>query len=327
MRAMVVPMLGGPEVLVLRDIPEPEPGIGEVAIRVAYAGVNYADVMARRGDHGHTASQFPITLGLEVSGHIHAVGEGVPNLHVGQPVAALAIGGYAEFALARAALTIPLSGDGVDLATAAALPLALPTAYAVLAEVARLRRGESVLIHAAAGGVGSLAGQIARHLGAGLVLGTVGSPDKISYAERFGYDHVFLRDTFSAGVRRVTDGAGMDSIVESIGGQVRTESFAALAPLGRLIVIGNATESIDAPLNPADLLFANTAVMGFSIGGLSRRNPERLATIMQEAVALVTSGVVRVEIAETLPLERAAEAHRHLEGRTSTGKIVLRVAA
>jgi NADPH:quinone reductase-like Zn-dependent oxidoreductase len=219
MRAVVVPQTGGPEVLELRDVPAPSPGEGEVSIDVAHAGVNYSEVMARRGDF-HV--DLPLVPGLEVSGHIAAVGPGVTEFEAGQAVAALTlVGGYAEVAVARVPMVVPVP-DAVDLRAAAGFPTIAPTAYALLVDVARLRQGEIVLVHAAAGGMGTVLGQIARYLGAGRVIGTVGSADKISYARRFGYDLVIERAGFADAVRRETGGRGVDVVLDSVGGAVPT---------------------------------------------------------------------------------------------------------
>lgn len=177
MQAVVVPRTGGPDVLELREVPAPKPGEGEVSIHVAYAGVNYSEVMARRGDF--RAADLPFVPGLEVSGQIAAVGPGVTEFEAGQAVAAMTmIGGYAEVAVAKVPMVVAVP-DAIDLQTAAGFPIITPTAYALLVDVARLREGETVLVHAAAGGAGTMVGQIARYLGAGRVIGTVGSVDKI----------------------------------------------------------------------------------------------------------------------------------------------------
>src|SRR5579883_885539 len=159
MRAIVIPEVGGPEVLSLREVPEPRPGPRQVSIRVAYASVNYIDVMARQ--RAYRVKQFPYVPGEEVAGYIHELGEEVEGLHIGQRVSAFVDGGaYAEFAVADANVTIPLDNEHgqLDLATAAAFPVAATTAYDLLVHVAHLREGETVLIHAASGGVGSIAG-------------------------------------------------------------------------------------------------------------------------------------------------------------------------
>jgi NADPH2:quinone reductase len=325
-RAAVITRFGGPEVLEVREVPEPEPGPGEVSIEVAYAGVNYVEAMVRRGEY--RPADPPFVLGEEVSGWVRAVGDEVEDLRPGQPVAALTLnGGYAEVAVAPAAMTHPLDGLGaVDLATAAGMPVVVPTAYAIFAEAARLREGEAVLIHAAAGGLGTVAAQTARALGAGLVLGTVGSKGKAAYAEAFGYDRVFVRDGFAEATRGATEGRGADVILDSIGGAVRAESFEALAPFGRLVVIGNASGADeDLPVTGADLRGHNASAVGFSISALAEQFPGRLREVSREAFGLVGSGAVRLDVTDVVALERVAEVHRRIEDRSTTGKLLLEV--
>ncbi|MGH7862376.1 MAG: quinone oxidoreductase family protein [Candidatus Dormibacteraceae bacterium] len=323
---MVIPMVGGPEVLTLRDLPDPRPGPRQVSIRVAYASVNYLDVMARQ--RGYRINRFPYVPGLEVAGHIHELGEGVEGPRVGQPVAAFVDGGgYAEIALAAADLTIPLERPSgtIDLAVAGALPVAATTAYDLLVQVARLREGESVLIHAATGGVGSLAGQLARLLGARLVLGTVGSAWKTAAAQSSGYDRVFLRDGFVEAVRSATDGRGVDVVLDAAGEPTRSQSLSLLAPFGRLVNFGNASGNPDVPIAPGTLLSGNWGVLGYSLGGLRRIDPKHLATTAGRAMDLFATGQLRIEIADPLPLEQAAVAHRRIECDSHVGKLLLRV--
>jgi len=328
MRASVVTEFGGPEILKVRDIPTPQPGPGQVAIQVAYAGVNYAETMARRG--GLHSGLLPFVPGLEVSGHIHALGEGVEGLQVGQPVAALTIsGGYAEVALAPAVAVFPLDEAGVDLATAAGFPTIVPTAYDLLVRVARLQEGEAVLIHAAAGGVGSIAGQMARHLGAGQIIGTVSTLQKASYAQSFGYDQVVLRADFLRSVRELTNGRGVDIVLEAIGEPIRSQSLSLLAPFGRLVIFGNANNTqgqLQAlPLNPGAFLTENKAVMGYSIGSLSSTAPHLIAETVRQTLGLVAQSKIKIDITDILPLEQADEAHRRLESGETMGKLLLRM--
>ncbi|QBD79521.1 NADPH:quinone reductase [Ktedonosporobacter rubrisoli] len=330
MKASVVTEFGGPEVLQVREVPTPEPGPGQVAIRVAYAGVNYAETMARRGGlHGGLP---PFVPGLEVAGSIHALGAGVEGLRIGQPVAAFtASGGYAEIALAQAVCTFPLdeSGASIDLAIAAGFPTIVPTAYDLLVRVARLQQGEAVLIHAAAGGVGSIAGQFARRLGAGLIIGTVSSPKKAAYAQPFGYDHVILRDSFQERTRELTHGRGVDIVLEAIGEPVRSQSLSILAPFGRLVIFGNANDEQgkrhSLPLNPGAVLNENKAIMGYSLGTLSQTAPHLLAVTARQTLAMVASSQIKIDITRIFPLEQAGEAHRLLESRETTGKLLLRI--
>jgi NADPH:quinone reductase len=330
MRAVVVSEFGGPEVLKVQGVAAPQPGPGQVAIQVAYAGVNYAETMARRG--GLHKGLLPFVPGLEVAGHVLVLGEGVEGLRVDQPVAAFTmIGGYAEVALAQAIYTFPLEGSGgsIDLATAAGFPTIVPTAYDLLVRVARLQRGESVLIHAAAGGVGIIAGQIARQLEAGLVIGTVSSSRKAAYASTFGYDKVVLYDDFEQSVRELTDGRGVDIVLEAVGEPIRSQSLAVLAPFGRLVIFGNANSDIgnvqDIPVKPGAFLTENKAIMGYSIGTLSQSAPHLLAATARRALDLVAQSQVKIDITDILPLEQANEAHRRLESRSTVGKLLLRV--
>jgi NADPH:quinone reductase len=322
MRAVVVPQTGGPEVLEVREVPAPSPGEGEVSIEVAHAGVNYSEVMARRGDF-HV--DLPFVPGLEVSGHIAAVGPGVTEFEAGQAVAALTmVGGYAEVAVAKVPMVVPVPAD-VDLQAAAGFPTITPTAYALLIDVARLREGETVLVHAAAGGMGTVLGQMARYRGAGRVIGTVGSADKIPYARRFGYDIVIERAGFADAVRRETGRRGVDVVLDSVGGAVLTESLAVLAPLGRAVVFGNSSSSPAVGADSLALWLQNAALMGYSIGTLTDSAPQVVARQARAALALVAEGHVHIDVTDVFPLAEAREAHRRLEGRLTTGKLLLSV--
>ncbi len=327
MRAVVIPTFGGPNVLEARDLPAPEPGPGEVTVDVAYAGVNYAEVLYRRGV---VDVALPFTPGIEVAGHVRAVGPGVAGLRIGEPVAALTIvdsGGYAEVVRVAAALAFPLDtlAPHLTLATAAAFPSNTTTALLVLSTVAHLQQGERVLIHGATGGVGSVLGQMARALGAAQVIGTVGSAAKMDAAKGYGYDTVLLSDGFDATLADVTGGAGVDVVVDPVGGAVRTRSLAALKTLGRLVAMGNASNGDDVSLSANDLWFSGRAVLGFNLALLSTQSPNRVHAAAEEALRLVARGDVRVDVSGVLPLDQAAEAHRRIEARAVTGKLVLQL--
>ncbi|HLJ34700.1 MAG TPA: zinc-binding dehydrogenase [Ktedonobacteraceae bacterium] len=326
MHAVVIARFGGPEVLEVRDMPIPQPAVGQVLIKVAYAGVNYAELMARRGEFH--ALPTPFTPGYEVSGTIAALGSGVEIFRVGQQVAALTIqGGYAEYATARAALTFPLntSDSSIDLEQAAAFPAVAPTAYDLLANAARMRQGESVLIHAASGGVGIAAGQIARTLGARLVLGTASSKEKAAYARTFGYDQVFLVEGFEQAVLDATGGKGIDIALDARGEPTRSQNLALLAPFGRLVVYGNASNAPEQSVLPSYLWQTNKAVIGYSITSLTQTAPHLIADTVQRVLRLMAEGSLRIDVSAVLPLEQAAEAHQRIESRSHVGKLLLRV--
>lgn len=318
MRAVGFDVNGGPEVLRQVELPVPRPGRDQVLIRVAYAGVNYGEVQHRLGDFGPPDGV--AVPGLEVSGEVAALGPGVTGLNPGDPVAAYLPdgGGYAEYAVAPAAFAFPL--DGISVRNGGGAALVLTTAYGVLAGAARLVAGDTVLIHAAAGGVGSAAAQIARALGAAAVHGTVGSAAKADYAKRFGYDAVHLRPGFAERVSEV------DIVLDPIGGPTRLASLSVLAPFGRLAVYGDAARLPDLDLPVLPFWKNNRSLTGYNIGDLSRRAPELVRSHALSALSLLASGAIRLDITTELPLSAADEAHATLQSGQNLGKTLLRVA-
>ncbi|WP_187414555.1 zinc-binding alcohol dehydrogenase family protein [Nonomuraea sp. PA05] len=317
MKAITIPRFGDADVLRLDEVEVPEPGPGQVAIDVAYAGANFAEILYRQG---LADVPLPFVPGIEVSGRVRALGPGVEGLRVGQPVAALTIvdsGGYAEVAVTSADLVAPLDGYDLELGLAAALPSNSTTAFLVLDRVARIEPGESVLVHAAAGGLGSQLGQAARLLGAGRVAGTVGSAAKIGTALGYGYDEVVLREQ-AAGAGR------FDVVVDMVGGATRRGSLDLLAPMGRMVVLGNASGAEDVGIPANELWLTNKTVSGFNLAAFSAAFPEVAGQALRRAVAGGASGELRVGV-ETLRLEEAAEAHRRIESGRTTGKLVLEV--
>ncbi len=323
MHAVVVEQFGAPEVLELREIPEPVPGPGQVTIDTAYAGVNFAEVLAR--SNGYRVSGLPFVPGLEAAGRVRTVGEGVTGLQVGQPVVALlAGGGYAEVALAEALQTFPVP-DGLSLRDAAALPSVLPTAYALVHHAGRLRAGESVLVQGAAGGVGTALGQVARLAGAGTVYGVVSHPDKAKYALEYGYDQVFLSDDFDRRVAEATGGRGVDLLLDSVGGDTWQRGIASLARYGRAVSFGNAGGGTPWSAGVADLAPRGLSVAAFSILGLAAADPQALRALTNAAFALAATEGVRLPVTAEFALAAVADAHRLVESRASTGKLLLAV--
>jgi NADPH2:quinone reductase len=328
MRAVTIPRFGDADVLTLTDVPTPTPGPGEVAIDVAFAGANYAEILYRRGA---VDVPLPFVPGIEVAGYLRGVGDGVAaGLHVGQPVAALTIvngGGYAEVAVTDARLVAPLpeDADQQTLARAAAAPSNTTTAILVLDQVARLRPGEQVLVHAAAGGVGSQLGQAARLLGAGQVVGSVGSPGKLDAARAFGYDQVIVRDQLTGQAGPLTGGAGFDVVVDPVGGLTRRASLDVLALGGRLVVMGNASNAADVAFSANELWLSGTGVLGFNLAAFSATHPERAGQALRRAIDAVLAGRIGIDVRDQLPLADASEAHRRIGSGRSTGKLVLAV--
>ncbi|MEU5957375.1 zinc-binding dehydrogenase [Streptomyces sp. NPDC047525] len=324
MRAIQFQEYGGPEVLRVVETSTPEPGPGQIAVDVAYTGVNFADLKARA--EGYRVPSLPYVPGLEVSGRVRALGAGVEGFEVGQEVAALTEGGaYAEVALADGTTVFALP-DGVDLRTAATLPTVLPTAHALLHEVGRLRTGETVLVQGAAGGIGTVVGQLAKAGGAGAVYGVVSSEAKAKYALEHGYDEVFVGDGFAAEVRAATGGRGVDLALDPVGGDAFRDGLAALAVFGRLVSFGNASSAEPWQVGQPELYGTALGVFGFSILSLAKTAPQALREVAARAFAKVADGTVELPVTAEFGLADAADAHRLMGARTSTGKLLLRVA-
>ncbi len=326
MRAITIPEFGDPDVLLPVDLADPVPGPGEISIDVAHAGANYAEVLYRKGA---VDVPLPYVPGIEVSGRIRALGERVTGLRVGQLVAALTIidgGGYAEIAVADAHLVAPLPDDVDDdtLARVAGVPSNSTTATLVMA-VAHLTEGETVLIHGAAGGVGSQLGQVAKRLGAARVIGTVGRPEKIDKAAAFGYDTVVLRDDLADRAEFLTDGRGFEVIIDPVGGPIRRTSIGLLSGGGRLVAMGNASGADPIHVDTNDLWFAGTAVLGFNLAALANTHAERVGDALRTAITDVLGDRLHVPITERLPLTDASQVHRQIESGKTIGKLILDV--
>ncbi|MGW0190116.1 quinone oxidoreductase family protein [Streptomyces sp. NPDC003362] len=328
MRAVGFRANGGAEVLEELDLPEPVPGAGQVAVRVAFAGVNFAEIQHRRGEFGAPDGPGGVDVpGLEVAGVVVALGAGVSGLEVGEPIAAYlpGFGGYAEVVSAdtRFVRSLRTEAGVADPAEAAGLPCVYPTAFGVLKDAGRLREGEDVLIHSAAGGVGFAAAQLARELGAGRVYGTVGSVEKIPYAAELGYDEVFLRDGFAERLTEVTGGRGVDLVLDPVGGPIREQSLAVLAPFGRVVAYGDLGRHQQWTASVWDLWKGNRTIAGFNIGDVARRSPERIGEHLAEALRLLAAGRIRSGVTQILPLAEAAKAHQLLETGAGRGKMLL----
>lgn len=323
-QAIIVHDFGGPDVLHWEPRSLPQPGPGQVRVRVTVGGVNYADLLARQGRYG--TRQPPFTPGLDAMGVVEALGEGVSGLEIGLRVACYpADGGYATHVLASAVLCVPLP-DSVPDDQAAALTM-LATAYGILTSAADLHRGESVLIHAAGGGVGHLAVQYARALGAGRIIGVVGSVARAAFIEGLGVDDVIQRHTedFAERVTEITGGQGVDVILDSVGGDTAEKGAGVLARFGRLVTYGHASGR-PGLIPTAPLHRECRAVIGYSNGTLRQHRPEQARQTTLEAVEYVRNGDVRVNIGARVPLAEAARAHELVESGMVDGKVLLTVA-
>lgn len=280
----------------IAELPIPDPGPGQVSIDVAYAGINFKDIMARRGDPGYVTG-WPFVPGLEVTGRVRAVGTLVRGLQPGQSVAALTgAGGLAEVAVADAALTVAVP-VGVSLDRAAAAPGALTSAALLVEEFARVRDGDVVLVHGASGGVGQAVGQLARSAGARLVLGTVGSPSRAD-AEQAGYDAVLVRgpQLVPAVEQRVGRG-GVDVVLDPQGTALVDIDLRLSAPGARIVLFGNAAGG---PLSPLpglpSLMAANVSIAGFSLAALAAAAPGRVASALARVLDRLAVGDLDIEL-------------------------------
>jgi len=263
--------------------------------------------------------------GLEVSGTVETLGPGVSSLKVGDRVAAYLpmFGGYAEVAVAPEQFVYPV-GD-IELKMAAGFPCAGPTAYGLLHGPGRLRAGETVLVHAAAGGVGSYTALLARAAGAALVIGTVGSADKIPYAAALGYHYVVVRDDFEAAVRDLTDGRGVDLALDPVGGPVRAGTVDLMRPFGRMVAFGDAGGYDDDVFPGRDLWKRNLMVGGYNIADLARRDAAALAAHAAAALDALTRDQARLPVTTTYPLDAVRSAHSLMESGQTIGKAVLAI--
>jgi NADPH2:quinone reductase len=320
MRAIRVHDYGGPEVLRLEDLPVPEPGPGEARVKIAAAGVNFIDIYHRSGQY---KGVLPMTPGMEAAGVVDAVGPDVSDVQVGDRVVyAMRQGAYAEYAIVPATMLAPVP-EGIDLHQAAAVMLQGMTAHYLTHSTYPLRPGDVALIHAAAGGVGLLLVQIAKRCGA-RVIGTVSTEEKAKLARDAGADDIILytQEDFSAAVRRLTDGVGVHVVYDSVGKTTFEGSLNCLRPRGYMVLFGQSSGAVP-PFDPQVLnakgsLFLTRPSLGHYL--LTR---DELLWRAGDLFAWMAAGELKVRIDATYPLEQAAEAHRALASRATSGKLLL----
>ena len=320
MKAVRIHRFGGPEVLACEEeVPRPTADVGQVLIKVAGAGVNFADLARRTGNY--PGPELPATLGLEASGTIEEVGTGVTGLRAGEKVIARAAGGQAEYVVAESSRVFRCP-SGIDLLHAAGIPVIFLTAYHLLKTRARLQPGETVLVQAGASGVGTAAIQLAKLWGA-RVIATASTQDKLELARSLGSDITinYVTNDFEEEVQTITGGAGVQVVLECVGGEVLEKSLRCVAQYGRLVMYGNASGK-PASLRPADIYPANRGILGFSIG----RSPDGVLDhqmAMGVMLPLIESGRLRLVVDRILPMSQVAEAHAHLANRGTRGKVIL----
>jgi NADPH2:quinone reductase len=338
MKRVEVTEFGSSDALAVTDAEKPEPGPGEVRIAVEAAGVNFADIMQRRGHYvgGPEPTYVP---GMEAAGTIDAVGEEVDREEGERVVAMTGRNAYAEYVVADAQSVFEVPEE-MSFDEAAGFPVQFMTAHAVLHEWGELEEGdraataaeperaggraERVLVHAAAGGVGTAAVQLASAAGAE-VFGTASTDEKLELAERLGCDHPinYEAEDFREVVDDETDGEGVDLVLDGVGGETFARSLDALSHFGRVVAYGAASGD-PGEVETTRLLFENKSVEGFHLGNALQRDPQRILQSVPELQQLLAAGELEVVVGETFPLEDAAEAHEAIENRETTGKVVLK---
>lgn len=312
---------GDPAVLSYEDVRINQPGRGEVQVRNRAIGLNFVDTYFRTGEY--TPPSLPFTPGNEGAGEVIAVGEGVEGFVPGDRVAyVMTLGAYAEESIVPAHFLVHLPG-AIDFETGAAMMLKGLTAQSLLRRAFRVQAGHTVLIHAAAGAVGLILTQWAKHLGA-RVIGTVGSPEKAELARKNGCDHVidYRQEDFAARVKEITQGEGCHVVYDGIGKATFEGSLDSLRPLGYFVSFGSASGAIE----PFDIMLLMKKGSLFATWQLLFTHLEKREDVLamsEELFQVVSSGAVKIPIHTRLPLSEAAEAHRRLEGRETTGATIL----
>jgi len=320
MKAIRIHAPGGPEVMRLDDAPEPTPKAGEAVVKVDAAGLNYIDVYFRSGLY---KAEYPLTLGLEAGGTVTAVGPNVSEVKVGDKVAYTGVAGaYAEYAAVPAARLVVLP-TGVSTRQGAAAMLQGITAHYLATSTYQLKKGDTCLVHAAAGGVGLLLCQMARMRGA-RVLGTVSTDEKAKLAREAGADEtiIYTRQDFEAEVKRLTDGKGVQVVYDAVGKTTWDKSLNSLAPRGLIALYGQSSGPIGQIdpqiLNAKGSLFLTRPSLNHHIA-----SREELQSRAGEVLGWIASGKLKMRMEFDFPLKDAAQAHRALEGRQTTGKVLL----
>lgn len=320
MRAISVTEHGGPDVMRLVEMELPEPGPGEVRVMLEAAGVNFIDTYQRSGQY---KMNLPFTPGSEGGGVVDAVGEGVEELAPGDPVAyALNLGAYGDYAIVPAWKLVPVP-PGVNLLTATAAMLQGMTAHYLSHDTYPIRPGDTVLVHAAAGGVGLLLVQMAKLRGA-RVIGTVSTEEKEMLAREAGADEIirYTEADFETEVKRLTDGRGLNVVYDSVGRDTFLKSMNCLRPRGYLVLYGQSSGAV-APLDPQVLNQKGSIFLTRpSLGHYTLDRAETLGRA-NDIFNWIAAGQLSVRIDKTFPLEEAAEAHRYMENRQSKGKVLL----
>ena len=324
MRAVSATAFGDPSVLSVGELPDPTPGPGEVTIDVTHSAVGMVDLFFRQGAFSQTPGmpQPPFVPGLEVTGTVRELGQGVTDFHVGEQVVAMSqtgTGGYASVYVANASFVVSIDGFAIDPAIAVAMIPNAAMAHVALTEVAHLKEGDNVLVHGALGGLASAFPGIAKRLGASRIVGTV-RPGKLRAAEqtKLPYDQI----VDSTQLLDVLSGEKFDVVIDPVGGEIRSQSLSLMGPGGRLIAAGNAAGDWEHSVVDSQLWLGSVTIAGFSAGAFLPTHPHVVRPALEAARAAVAAGLGET-VVESLPFEQAALAHTRMESRELAGRVVL----
>lgn len=321
MKAIVQNEYGDANVLSYTDVEVPKIGNQECLIKVAYTSVNYADIKNRNGNKDK--ANFPITLGLDVAGTIEQTGENSPFAKGDRVIAFPKSGSYAEYVVANENLIYKIP-DSLSFEQAAAMPIVSFLSYMLLHELGQVKTTDTIVIHSAAGGVGSMLVQFAKLFGVQKIIGTVGSIEKANYVKKLGADFVYSYETFAVEVLRETDYQGANLIFDSVAGEVTSKSLDCLALYGTLLQFGNSSGK-PGTFTTSDVHSSCRTIKGFSLGTTRKHDPLRLAPVAQKVIELFAAKQLTLPIAQIFHLSEAAKAHRLIESRKHEGKVLLKV--
>lgn len=337
MKAIVLSKTGGPEILVPTEINEPKPSKGEVLVKIEYAGINYADILSRKGLYGWVGKR-PYILGMEASGIIEELGEGVSSFKIGQKViVGTKSGAYAE-KIVVPQQRVALAPDIYTMEENASFLVNYMTAWVLLIKMAKITLGDKVLITAAAGGVGSAAVQIASKLGC-KVYAMAGSEEKIKLAKSLGAAEGYNYRNSNCFKSLLADTSGVDVVLEMVGGQIFKKSLNVINPFGRLVVAGFASLDLkkwnpvswirtwqDIPrVNVGDLAKKSIAVMSSHLGYLLEDEPKQMENTLKDLIEFVKTHKIKPIIGKVFLFDQVSEAHRYIESRQSVGKVLLKI--
>lgn len=321
MKAIVQYEFGDTSVLRYTDVEVPKIKEGECLIKVAYTSVNYADIKARIGNKNE--GNFPLMLGLDAAGTIEEASANSPFSKGDRVIAFPKAGSYAESVVANESLIFKIP-DSLSFEQAAAMPVVSILSYMLLHELGQVKTTDTIVIHSAAGGVGSMLIKLAKLFGVEKIIGTVGSLEKIDYVKKLGADSVYSYDTFAEEVLRETENKGANLIFDSVAGDVTTKSLDCLAFYGTLLQFGNSSGKAGT-FTTNDVHSSCRNIKGFSLGTTRKQDPERLAPVAEKVIPLFDTKQITLPIAQVFNLSEAADAHRLIESRNYEGKVLLKV--